>query len=110
MDLRTTINNSLNFLNSLLRNHEPGGGWDLLTTSDVDHFPGCPEGISCPDIVDKFRAQTLRFRTTIISESIPKVDLSSRPFKFGRDRRDPFQVALGALVAPSVVEHEYELG
>lgn len=87
-------------------------GGELTTTSAVGNFPGFPEGISGQDIVDKFRAQAIRFGTTIISERIAKVDLSSRPFRFWRDRRDPFEVALGAHpVAPAetVNEDDYEL-
>lgn len=90
----------------------PRAGGELATSSAVGNFPGFPDGISGQDIVDKFRAQALRFGTTIISERIAKVDLSSRPFRVWRDRRDPFEVALGAHPAAppeTIDESDYEL-
>ncbi|KDN46275.1 putative TRR2-thioredoxin-disulfide reductase [Tilletiaria anomala UBC 951] len=61
----------------------PGG--QLTTTTDVENFPGFPEGIRGPEIMDKFRAQSERFGTTIFTETISKLNLSQRPFKFWRE-------------------------
>jgi thioredoxin reductase (NADPH) len=47
----------------------------------VDNFPGFPDGISGPDITDKFRAQSLRFETRILTETVTSIDLATRPFK-----------------------------
>ncbi|GAA5854324.1 hypothetical protein JCM8208_002077 [Rhodotorula glutinis] len=75
----------------MLANGFAAGG-QLTTTTDVENFPGFPEGIRGPEMMDLFRAQSLRFGTTIHTETISKVDLSSRPFKFwreGAEQEDP---------------------
>jgi thioredoxin reductase (NADPH) len=56
-------------------------GGQLTTTTDLENFPSYPEGISGLEFTDRLRAQTLRFGTVIHSETIQKVDFSSRPFK-----------------------------
>ncbi len=57
----------------------PGG--QLMTTTEVENFPGFPEGIEGPQLMDNMRKQNLRFDTKIITEDVTSVDLSSRPFK-----------------------------
>ncbi|GAA5963937.1 hypothetical protein JCM3765_006062 [Sporobolomyces pararoseus] len=68
----------------MLANGFAAGG-QLTTTTDVENFPGFPEGIRGPEMMDLFRAQSLRFGTAIHTETISKVDLSSRPFKLWRE-------------------------
>ncbi|GAA5952059.1 hypothetical protein JCM10213_005351 [Rhodosporidiobolus nylandii] len=68
----------------MLANGFAAGG-QLTTTTDVENFPGFPEGIRGTEMMDLFRAQSLRFGTDIRTETISKVDLSSRPFKLWRE-------------------------
>ena len=55
-------------------------GGQLTTTTDVENFPGFPEGITGPEITQKFRDQSIRFGTRIKTETITSVDLASSPY------------------------------
>ncbi|KAG8993225.1 thioredoxin-disulfide reductase [Tulasnella sp. JGI-2019a] len=68
-------------------------GGQLTTTNDVENFPGFPDGVNGTEMMDKFRAQSIRFGTKIITETISSLDLSSRPFKYWREgQEDPKDV------------------
>jgi thioredoxin reductase (NADPH) len=63
-------------------------GGQLTTTTDVENFPGFPDGIMGPELMEKLRAQSERFGTTIYTETVNEIDLSSRPFKFKADSQE----------------------
>jgi len=58
---------------------EPGG--QLMITTDVENYPGFPEGVLGPDMMDLFRNQAARFGTDIRAQTVGRVDLSQRPYK-----------------------------
>ncbi|MCH5235421.1 MAG: thioredoxin-disulfide reductase [Muribaculaceae bacterium] len=58
--------------------HQPGG--QLTQTTEIENFPGYPEGVQGTEMMEHFRRQALRFGTDIRSKIISKVDFSKRPF------------------------------
>ncbi|CAG57767.1 uncharacterized protein GVI51_A02299 [Nakaseomyces glabratus] len=64
----------------MLANGIAAGG-QLTTTTEIENFPGFPEGLTGTELMDRMRAQSTKFGTNIITETISKVDLSAKPFK-----------------------------
>lgn len=56
----------------------PGG--QLMLTSDVENYPGFPEGLLGPELMERFEGQAKRFGTIVVDENIVKVDFTKRPF------------------------------
>ena len=60
--------------------HGPLAGGQLTTTTDVENYPGFPEGIMGPDLMQLMEQQATRFGTTVAVDTIVKANLSQRPF------------------------------
>ena len=63
-------------------------GGQLMITSDVENYPGFPEGIMGPEMMDLLRAQATRFGTEFFSGDVVDVDLSEHPFKLTLENKD----------------------
>ncbi len=64
----------------------PGG--QLMLTTEVENFPGFPEGIQGPELMDSMTKQVERFGTKMVYEMVSSVDFSSKPFKITTDKTE----------------------
>src|SRR4029079_17705101 len=56
----------------------PGG--QLMLTTDIENYPGFPEGVTGPELMDRMKEQALRYKTRVISELVTSIDMSQYPF------------------------------
>ena len=63
-------------------------GGQLTTTTEVENYPGFPEGIEGPELMQLFRKQSERFGTEMIQEDVISADLSQRPFVLKSENRE----------------------
>lgn len=75
-----------NLAPTLYEGDQPGG--QLTQTTEIENFPGYPEGILGQNMMDDLRKQCERYGTEIVSRTIEKVDFSKRPFVCHDDRGD----------------------
>jgi thioredoxin reductase (NADPH) len=82
----------------LITGLEEGG--QLMTTVEVDNWPGDPHGLTGPALMERMRAHAERFNTEVLNDHIHKVDLSHRPFRLegdaGKYTCDALIIATGA--------------
>ncbi|MBT5969208.1 MAG: thioredoxin-disulfide reductase [Nitrospina sp.] len=88
-------------------------GGQLTTTTDVENYPGFPDGIQGPELMQLFRKQAERFGTEMVGEDIVEVDFSKRPFVIKSEQREvkakSVIIATGAIAKRMGVPNEEKM-
>lgn len=99
-------------LNPLVISGRSAGG-QLMLTTDVDDFPGFPEGIQGPDLMMQIRSQAERFKTRFIEEDVISVDFSKKPFTIQTESKElkaeSIIIATGASAKWLGLESEWKM-
>ncbi len=96
----------------ILEGHEPGG--QLTTTTDVENFPGFPDGIQGPELMANMKKQAERFEAEYRTETVTDIDTQSRPFNLTLESGAKLQaetviISTGASARYLGLENEKEL-
>jgi len=84
----------------------PSGG-QLMMTTDVENYPGFPEGITGPELMDAFRKQALRFGTTMLQDDVIEVDFSKHPYKIKGNNHS--YEALSVIIATGATANRLDI-
>jgi thioredoxin reductase (NADPH) len=88
-------------------------GGQLMVTTDVENYPGFPEAVTGPELMERFEAQAARFGAEVLREDATSVDFATRPFAIESDSRsflaDSVIVATGASAKWLGIESEVRL-
>jgi thioredoxin reductase (NADPH) len=88
-------------------------GGQLTTTTDVENYPGFPEGVSGPELMQLFRKQADRFGTEMVGQDVSEVDFSQRPFRIKSDDTEVLAhsviIATGATASRMGVPNEEKM-
>ncbi|MCB0386810.1 MAG: thioredoxin-disulfide reductase [Bdellovibrionales bacterium] len=99
-------------LSPLVIEGEESGG-QLMTTNDVENYPGFPEGVTGPELMSLVRKQAARFGAQFVTRNVSKVDLSKRPFQIRVGKDEYFArsiiISTGASASYLGLENEKRL-
>ena len=92
----------------------PQSGGQLTQTTAIENFPGFPDGVSGPELMDRMREQAEKAGASVVDDTAVSADLSARPFKIGLDSGETYTcdaliVATGATARWLNLPHEEEL-
>lgn len=90
----------------IIEGHQPGG--QLTTTTEVENFPGYPEGITGPQLMDDLRDQAVRFGTDIRRGLVTSVDFSSKPLRVTVDNKT--ELTADAVIICTGASARYQIG
>lgn len=97
---------------ALIEGSQPGG--QLTITTEVENFPGFPNGLDGPQLMENMKKQAARFSTEFLQNNVTSVDLSKRPFSIVLDNKNTIQtktliIATGATARLLGMESETKL-
>ncbi|SCA58468.1 Thioredoxin reductase [Chlamydiales bacterium SCGC AB-751-O23] len=82
-------------------------GGQLMTTTEIENFPGFPEGLSGPDLMQQFKKQAKRFGTLFFAEDVSEIDFSKKPYKIRSKKREV--LAHSVIIATGATAKKLEI-